>query len=181
MTKLIRVETQKCEGNFYCNNFLSGLRDKRAKFAVEYFKEPCTIEDAVHNVVTYMEAHQAPSTDSGRTTDRLSKSVRFYADTASDADNDDSSDNEESLTHSSRSFSPSNGRREKQIQSIRKIKTAASTSETKSTCNTNDSLSQKEIDFIHCLVASAERETNRRQTNRKLHHGHRVKRSSRVK
>ena len=84
--------------------FLSGLRDKQAKFAVEYFKEPCTIEDAVHNVVTYMEAHQAPLTDSGRTTDRLSKSVRFYAHTASDADNDDSSDSEESPTHSSSHF-----------------------------------------------------------------------------
>ena len=34
--------------------FLNGLRDKQAKFAVEYFKEPGSIEDAVHNVVTYM-------------------------------------------------------------------------------------------------------------------------------
>lgn len=88
----------------------------------------------------------------------------FYAHTSSDADNDDSSDSEENPTHSSRSFSPSNGRREK--QSIRKIKTAASTSETKSTCNTNDSLTQKEIDFIHCLVASAERETNDSSPNK---------------
>lgn len=87
----------------------------------------------MHNVITYIEAHQAPLTDSGRTTDRLSKSVRFFTDTAIDADNDDS-DSEESPTHSSRSFSPSNGRREK--QSIRKIKTSASTPETKSTCNT---------------------------------------------
>ena len=135
----------------------------------------------MHNVVTYMEAHRAPLTDSGRTTDRLSKSVRFYAHTASDADNDDSSDSEESPTHSSRSFSPSNGRREK--QSIRKIKTATSTSETKSTYNTNNSLTQKEIDFIHCLVASAERETSDSspKINRKLYHGLRIKCSSMVK
>ncbi|MEW8548511.1 MAG: zinc finger CCHC domain-containing protein, partial [Candidatus Thiodiazotropha sp.] len=134
--------------------FLSGLRDRQAKFAVEYFKEPCTIEDAVHNVVTYMEAQQVPSFDSGRNR----KSVRFYADAASDADNDDSSDNETNHIHSSRSLVPSNGRPEK--QSIRKIKTTGSTQEPKSSCHTSDSLSKKEIDFIHCLVASAERETN---------------------
>ena len=35
--------------------FMNGLKDKKAKFAVEYYKEPTSIEDAVHHVVTCME------------------------------------------------------------------------------------------------------------------------------
>ena len=38
--------------------FLGGLRDKQARFAVEYFKESSSLEDALHNVITYMEAQQ---------------------------------------------------------------------------------------------------------------------------
>ena len=64
MARHTRIETLKYEGNV-----LSGLRDK-------YFNEPYTIEDAVHNVVTYLEAQQYPKYDSGQFSDRLSKSVR---------------------------------------------------------------------------------------------------------
>ena len=40
--------------------FLNGIRDKNAKFAVEYYKEPNSIEDAIHHVVPYLEAQQGP-------------------------------------------------------------------------------------------------------------------------
>ena len=83
--------------------FLNGLRDKQAKFAVEYFKEPCTIEDAVHHVVTYMEAQQG-DLYCDRATDRSSKSVIFKADTATyegDCDRNDEGNQKRGLLNAS--------------------------------------------------------------------------------
>ena len=40
--------------------FLNGLKNKDAKFAVEYYKKNNSTEEAVHHVVTYLEAHKGP-------------------------------------------------------------------------------------------------------------------------
>ena len=103
--------------------FLNGLRDKQAKFAVEYFKEPGSIEDAVHNVVTYMEAQQGPKFDDSRNRNH-SKSVRFLTGSADgDEADDDSSDDDGfgNRANISGPLSSSSGHREKQI--VRKVQT----------------------------------------------------------
>ena len=124
--------------------FLSGLRDKQAKFAVEYFKEPCTIEDAVHHVVTYMEAQQS-ALYSDRAIDRRSKSVRFKADAVTDEGDDDRNDEEENQKRGSLNASPNVTREQ---HTIRKVQTTPSYLD-------SNLLSQ----IIHCLTASVERET----------------------
>ena len=98
--------------------FLNGLRDKQAKFAVEYFKEPCTIEDAVHHVVTYMEAQQG-DLYCDRTTDRRSKSVIFKADTVTYEGDGERNDEEENQKRGSLNASL-HGTREQ--HTIRKVK-----------------------------------------------------------
>ena len=55
--------------------FMSGLWDRQAKCAVEYFKEPSSIEDAVHNVVMYIETHQTQHSGS-RSLNRSSNKFR---------------------------------------------------------------------------------------------------------
>ena len=49
--------------------FINGLCGKQAKFAVEYFKETCTIEDVVHNLVTHTEAQLGHKFDTSRPND----------------------------------------------------------------------------------------------------------------
>ena len=94
--------------------FMNGLKDKKAKFAVEYYKEPTSIEDAVHHVVTYMETQQGPHFENGNSTRRSKKNVRFH-DTGYYADADISSDDETYMPH--RPYSP--GQRDR--QTVRKI------------------------------------------------------------
>ena len=94
--------------------FMNGLKDKKAKFAVEYYKEPTSIEDAVHHVVTYMETQQGPHFENGNSNRRSKKNVRFH-DTDYYADADISSDDETYMPH--RPYSP--GRRDR--QTVRKI------------------------------------------------------------
>ena len=103
----------------FLQQFLNELRDKQAKFAVEYFKEPCTIEDAVHHVVTYMEAQQGAMCKD-RSTDRRSKSVIFKADTVT-YDGDDDRNEEENQKRDSL-FDSASGHRKKQI--VRRVQTA---------------------------------------------------------
>ena len=131
--------------------FLNGLRDRQAKFAVEYFKEPCTIEDAVHHVATYMEAQQS-ALYSDRATDRRSKSVRFKADTVTYDGDGDRNDEEENQKRGSLNASP-NGTREK--HTVRKVQTTPS--------NT-DSILLSQI--IYCLTTLAEQETNESMSNK---------------
>ena len=142
--------------------FLGGLRDHEAKFAVEYFKEPGSIEDAVHNVVTYMEAQQGNGYKRDQSNGFHSKTVRFYGSAnGQDSDDDESSDSDgiEKSAHISRSMSPSNAQRDR--QTVRKIINKLPNPESKSTCPVvADSLSQKEIAFIHRLVSSAEQSSN---------------------
>ena len=107
--------------------FLSGLRDKQAKFAVEYFKEPCTIEDAVHNVVTYMEAQQSHKFDTYRSADH-SKSVRFLSQASVD-DDDESSDNDAFVNTSQFSKPPPSSSELGQKQTVRKVQTTQQNSE----------------------------------------------------
>lgn len=151
--------------------FMSGLRDKQAKFAVEYFKEPCTIEDAVHNVVTYMEAQNGPLFGNCRQANRLSKTVRVDAvavDDDSDDDNNSDNDGFEHTLHTSRSHSPSAGHGKN--QTVRKIKTMTTKpdSDKKSACPSSDSLSQNELDFLQRLVALAGR-VNAETDQNKMH------------
>ena len=129
--------------------FLNGLRDKQAKFAVEYFKEPCTIEDAVHHVVTYMEAQQGAMCSDG-STDRRSKSVIFKADTVTykGADRNE----EEYQKRDSLIASPS-GTREQ--HTTRKVQTMSSNSD-------SAMLSQ----ILKCVTTIAERETHESESNK---------------
>ena len=130
--------------------FLNGLFNRQAKFAVEYFKEPCTIEDAVHHVVTYMEAQQG-DLYYDRATDRRSKSVIFKADTVTyegDCDrNDEGNQKRGSLNDSS------NCTREQ--HTVRKVQTTPSNS---------DSAMFSQI--LQCMAALAERETHESESNK---------------
>ena len=83
--------------------FLNGLSDKRAKFAVEYYKEPNSIEDAIHHVVTYLEAQQAPKIDNWGHRNPHTKTVRFDND---DEEAYDSYDDDYIPTARARSVSP---------------------------------------------------------------------------
>ena len=130
--------------------FLNGLRNKQAKFAVEYFKEPCTIEDAVHHVVTYMEAQQGTMCND-RSTDRRSKSVIFKADTVT-YEGDDDRNEEENQKRDSLIASPS-GTREQ--HTIRKVKTMSSNSD-------SAMLSQ----ILQCVTAIAEPERHELESNK---------------
>ena len=67
--------------------FLNGLMDKNAKFAVEYYKEPNSVEQAIHHVIIYLEAQQGPKGDGGHRRNSRGKSVRF-----DDDDEDDEGD-----------------------------------------------------------------------------------------
>ena len=130
--------------------FLNGLRDKQAKFAVEYFKEPCTIEDAVHHVVTYMEAQQGTMCND-RSTDRRSKSVIFKADTVTYEGDDDR--NEEENQKRDSLIASSSGTREQ--HTIRKVQTMSSNSD-------SAILSQ----ILRCVTAIAERERHESESNK---------------
>ena len=56
---------------------MSGLEDRQAKCAVEYFKEPSSIEDALHNVVMYIETHQTQHAGSRSLNRSSNKTVNF--------------------------------------------------------------------------------------------------------
>ena len=129
--------------------FLNGLRNKQAKFAVEYFKEPCTIEDAVHHVVTYMAAQQG-DLYYDLATDRRSKSVIFKADTVTYEGDCDRND-EGNQKRGSLNASPNDTREQ---HTVRKVQTTPSNSD-------SALLSQ----IIHCLTAFAERERNETMSN----------------
>ena len=108
---------------------------------------PCATSDAVHNVVTYMEAQQGPKFDDSRNRDQ-SKSVRFLTGSADgdEADNDSSDDDGFGIrANISGSLSSSNGHREKQI--VRRVQTAPP-----------DSSFLSQI-LIYVAAAIAERET----------------------
>lgn len=86
-----------------------------SKLAVEYIKETTCIEDALHNVITYMDDQQA-------------KSSEFYLQrtsiSISDNDNNGNSSNEEGhggVTINCRPYFPVNRRKNKQM--IRKLRT----------------------------------------------------------
>ena len=118
--------------------FLNGLRDKQAKFAVEYFKEPCTIEEAVHNLVTYTEAQQGHNFDTSRPNDHT-KSVRFLSGVSVDGEeaDDDSSDDERfgNTANISRPLSSFSGQKEK--QTVRKVQTTPSNSDSNASYTSN--------------------------------------------
>ena len=139
--------------------FLNGLRDKQAKFAVEYFKEPCTIEEAVHNLVTYTEAQQGHNFDTSRPNDHT-KSVRFLSGVSVDGEeaDDDSSDDERfrNTANISRPLSSFSGQKEK--QTVRKVQTTPSNSDS----NATDLLSQ----ILHCMTELAERKLDESGPNK---------------
>ena len=93
--------------------FMNGLKDKKAKFAVEYYKESTSIEDAVHHVVTCMETQQGPHFENGNSTRRSKKNVRFH-DIGDYADADIGSDDETYMPHRPYSL----GRRDRQTVGI---------------------------------------------------------------
>ena len=139
--------------------FLNGLRDKQAKFAVEYFKEPCTIEEAVHNLVTYTEAQQGHKFDTSRPNDNM-KSVRFLSGVSVDGEeaDDDSSDDErfKNTANISRPLSSFSGQKEN--QTVRKVQTTPSNSDS----NATDLLSQ----ILLCMTELAERKLDESGPNK---------------
>ena len=71
--------------------FLNGLQDERARFQVEYVKEPDNIDNAVYEVVNFTETRKRPSNrDAGNSTNnrRPVRMVKGY-------DSDDDSDAED--------------------------------------------------------------------------------------
>ena len=135
--------------------FLNGLRDKQAKFAVEYFKEPCTIEEAIHNVVTYMEAQQNPKYETSRPSERHSKTVRFQSAAVSDTDNDDDDSSDDDVFEGSRiqrsaGLSPVRGKK----QTVRKVKNASQKVQPDkiSESATTNCFNQKELEILQRLA-----------------------------
>ena len=104
--------------------FLNGLKDKNAKFAVEYHKEPNTIEEAVHHVVTYIEAQQRPKSDNWH--NRSPRAVRFEED-SDDICAHDNNNGSYDVTARARSLSPSSSNTNTQI--LRKVKNASHSKE----------------------------------------------------
>ncbi|MES9879992.1 MAG: hypothetical protein ABW185_03835 [Sedimenticola sp.] len=85
------------------DKFLAGLRDQDLQFAVEWSKEPATIEEAVRHVIHYMEARQGRDHEDGcdyRGTSHYNSNPRKV--TFSD-DSDDSDDDFEKRRYASRS------------------------------------------------------------------------------
>ena len=72
--------------------FMSGLGDRQAKCAVEYFKEPSSIEDAVHNVVMYIETHLTQHAGCRSLNRSSNKTVNFAFDDDYENDEDDDTD-----------------------------------------------------------------------------------------
>ena len=94
--------------------FLSGLKDKEAKFAVEYYKEPNSLEEAVHHVVTYIEAQQGSKSQNRQNSRSQRKSLRFEHD---DDDDDEDDVYEYNCTSGSRARSVSQSKK----QSLQKV------------------------------------------------------------
>ena len=144
--------------------FLNGLRDKNAKFAVEYYKEPISIEEAIHHVVIYLEAQQGPKGDGGHRRKSRGKSVRFDDD---DADHDDEGDydshdeNYDTAVRSRSAFPfPSRNR-----QTLRKVN--------KNTQNTPSNQSREqspaiteEKDILQKILSFMEKSDNNAQQNK---------------
>ena len=101
------------------------MKNKDAKFAVEYYKEPNSIEEAVHHVVTYLEAQQGPKSQNWHH-NSPQRTVRFDDDDKGDM-YDYTQDDFGHKTHDrARSLSPSS----KQI--LRKVNDIPSTNHTTS-------------------------------------------------
>ncbi len=84
------------------DRFLSGLRDHDLRFAVEWSKEPSTIEEAVRHVVHYMEAKQGHGYDNISEYSGASQYVNSRKVTFSDEsdDSDDEPDRQRSVSRS---------------------------------------------------------------------------------
>ena len=127
--------------------FMSGLGDRQAKCAVEYFKEPSSIEDAVHNVVMYIETHQTQHAGSRSLNRSSNKTVSFAFDDDNENDEDD-----DTATHSfydnghceripapTPSPSATQVTRREHVQSIRKVQS----SDTRPNSQTSDQISSE--------------------------------------
>ena len=116
--------------------FLNGLKDKNAKFAVEYYKEPNSVEEAVHHVVTYTEAQQGPKSDNWH--NRSPRAVRFEEDSDDICVHDNNYDGYD-VTARARSLSPSLSNANTKI--LRKVKNASHSKESsvQPVTNTQDS------------------------------------------
>ena len=137
--------------------FLTGLRDKQAKFAVEYFKEPNSIEDAVHNGITYMEAQHGQLSEARGYNKHRSKTVQFL-----DTDNDDNGNDDEDYEGTDFPSLPySSVKRRKNKQTVRKIKTDTSKGSsnqqnlTESTKADNSEMLQKILTFMEQISSDS--------------------------
>ena len=84
------------------HQFLNGIRNKSAKFAVEYYKEPNSIEDAIHHVITYLEAQQGTKGGNWHSCNSQTKAVRFDDDGGNEGDYDSNDED----NHTARSDIP---------------------------------------------------------------------------
>ena len=87
--------------------FLSRLKDKEAKFAVEYYKEPNSLEEAVHHVVTYTEAQHGSKSQNQHNNCSQRKTLRFEHYDDDDDDDDDVYNNHCQTCDRAPSLSPS--------------------------------------------------------------------------
>ena len=78
---------QEMRRKLLLQQFLSGLKDEEAKFAVDYYKEPNSLEEVVHHVVTYIEAQQGSKSQNRHNNRSQRKTLRFEH--AADDDDDD--------------------------------------------------------------------------------------------
>lgn len=124
--------------------FLNGLRDKEAKFAVEYYKEPISIEDAVLHVVTYTEAQQGQKADS-RHHNYHSKTIRF------DDDDDFGTTRARSL-----SYSPSARNR----QTLREVKNTPPKAYKRTYDAKPMESTSRELDILQKLLSLAENKSS---------------------
>ena len=113
----------------------------------------------MHNLVTYLEAQQGHNLDTSRPNDHT-KSVRFLSGVSVDGEeaDDDSSDDERfgNAANISRHFSSFSGQKEK--QTVRKVQTTSSNSDS----NATDLLSQ----ILHCMTELAERKLDESGPNK---------------
>ncbi|MEW8546310.1 MAG: C2HC-type zinc finger protein, partial [Candidatus Thiodiazotropha sp.] len=136
--------------------FLNGLKDKNAKFAVEYYKEPNSIEEAVHHVVTYIEAQQGPKSDTWH--NRSPRAVRFDDDSDGACIHDDDYD-DYAATARARSLSPFPSNRNRQI--LRKVKNASHSKQSNAQSVTNT----PESEILQKILTLVENANNNFQTN----------------
>ncbi|MES9879370.1 MAG: hypothetical protein ABW185_00620 [Sedimenticola sp.] len=132
------------------DRFLAGLRDQELQFAVEWSKEPSTIEEAVRHVIHYMEARQGRGSEKHNEYDALSRTNHHSRKVTFSDDSDDSDDCFE--THGRDTRSPLR----RSPHSVRQVVNASGspgldTKPSPSVANASSNLVQAMEQFVACF------------------------------